>query len=203
MAFLVAAVIVPATGHAEAQVDGADPFDGADVPARIPVRAKASAARPWSSNRSVLALNLGLGSAIGELGATYAFWPTRFFSAEMGFGAGLTGTQYSLMGKFSAGREDSRLHFVAGVGVSYASGTSRAPDPSVWLNLDLAGLEVRSAKGFVFFLAGGFTIGMAGGKINADMITDSDCSPFPACQYRSKVPGLAEPQFRLGIGRWF
>jgi hypothetical protein len=210
MAFLAGTVIVSATSHADTTgALGALP-DEFEIPADAPVSSppprattRTSAAAGWGRNRSVVAFDLGMGSAVGFLGPTYAFSPLPFLSTEVGVGLGITGAQYSLMQKLAIGRVQSTIRFSSGVGVSYASGSTGAPDPSVWLNLDLAGLEVRAASHFVFFLSGGVTIGLAGGKLDDHVMGGDDCSPYPDCKYTAKVRGFFAPQFRLGLGRWF
>ena len=210
MALLASTVIISATSHADTTgALGALP-DEFETPADAPVSSPppkattpTSAAAGWGRNRSVVAFNLGIGSAVGFLGPTYAFSPLPFLSTEVGVGLGITGAQYSLMQKIAIGGVQSTIRFSSGVGVSYASGSTAAPDPSFWLNLDLAGLEVRAASHFVFFLSGGVTIGLAGGKLDDNVMGGDDCSPYPDCKYTAKVRGFVAPQFRLGLGRWF
>ena len=170
----------PYLGHAIAQ-DGLGPAPG------------------WIGYRSMVAFNLGLGSAIGNIGATAALWPLSFLGTEVGVGGGLTGTQFSLMEKIGLGGAASIIRFVGGAGVAYATGSSRAPGGSVWLNVDAAGLEIRSNSHATFFLAAGFTVGLAGGGIKG---LGKDCSPLPECAM-SNLPGKIYPQARAGIGRWF
>ena len=153
---------------------------------------------PWRGARSLLALNFGLGSAVGEVGITYAFWPLRFLGTELGIGKGVTGTQYSVMQKFGLGSGDVPLRFICAIGVAYATGTASQPGSRVWLNLDLAGLEIRAASHFVFFLAGGFTVGLAGpGLSPCDPCVASESKPEP------KLAGFFAPQMRVGFGGWF
>jgi hypothetical protein len=159
----------------------------------------------WTGYRFVLAYNLGLGSAIGEAGATAAFWPTSFTGTEVGVGLGNTGTQYSLVQKFAVGSPPRATRFVFGAGVAYATGSQHTTGSIVWLNLDLAGLEVRTRRHFVFFLAGGLTAGLTGGKFDGTIgPSESDCSPYPSCLQRSKAAGYVAPQLRMGlVGGWF
>jgi hypothetical protein len=159
----------------------------------------------WTGYRFVLAYNLGLGSAIGELGATAAFWPTSFTGTEVGLGIGNTGTQYSLMQKFALGSPPRATRFVFGAGIAYASGSQHTTGSIVWLNLDLAGLEMRTRRHFVFFLAGGLTVGLTGGKFDGTIgPSESDCSPYPSCMQSSKASGYVAPQLRMGlVGGWF
>ena len=161
----------------------------------------------WMGYRIVLALNLGLGSAIGECGVSGAFWPTSVTGTEFGLGIGGTGMQYSLMQKFALGSPSRTTRFVSGAGIAYATGSQYTTSSIVWLNLDLAGLEVRTRQHFVFFLAGGLTVGLTGGKLDGTIgPSENDCSPYPSClqSYWSKVPGYVAPQLRMGlVGGWF
>jgi hypothetical protein len=140
-----------------------------------------------------------LGSAIGELGATAALWPLPFLGTEIGAGRGFTGTQFSLMEKLGLGVYSSIIRFEAGAGIAYATGSSRAPGGSVWLNVDAAGLELRTSSQVTFFLAAGVTVGLAGGWIKG---LGKDCSPLPECAM-DRLPGKVYPQARAGIGHWF
>jgi hypothetical protein len=161
---------------------------------------------PWRGTRSLVALNFGLGSAVGEVGITYAFWPLRFLGIELGIGKGVTGTQYSVMQKFGLGSGDAPLRFICAIGVAYATGTASQPGSRVWLNLDLAGLEIRAASHFVFFLAGGFTVGLAGpGLSPIDFGIRFPCDPCVASESKPepKLAGFFAPQMRVGFGGWF
>ena len=201
-AFSLVTFMLPAAGYANAQSTPVDRWTGRYEPAPPPPPPD-PIAHGWDSWRSVLALNVGLGSAVGYFGFTYALSPVPFTSREVGIGTGITGKQYSLMQKLALGGSASTVRFISGVGISRATGSNRAPDPSLWLNLDVAGLEVRTARHFVFFLSAGYTIGLTGGKFNDQLITEDDCSPYPDCTYPSKVPGYRSPQFRMGFGGWF
>jgi len=157
--------------------------------------------KPWAPFQTTLGFNLGVGSAIGIIGATVSFSPMPILLCEAGIGQGLSGTQLSIMQKLAVGAEDSTVRFVTGAGVSWGSGSDTFPDPSLWLNLDLVGMEIRTARGFVFFLAGGATIGLAGGKFSYDL--HEDCGDPPACSFSNKVAGVASPQGRMGFAIWF
>jgi hypothetical protein len=67
------------------------------------------------------------------------------------------------------------------------------------------GLEVRTRRHFVFFLAGGLVAGLTGGKFDGTIgPSESDCSPYPSCLQRSKAAGYVAPQLRMGlVGGWF
>ena len=189
-------------------------FEGADFDFSYPTRlADPSAsppgpsdtvthsAKPWAEHQSTLGLNLGFGSAVGTAGVTFAFSPTSFLVSEIGIGQGFSGTQFSVMQKVVAGSDDSVVRFVTGAGLSLGSGSDTFPNPSFWLNLDLAGMEIRATNGFVFFLAGGATIGLAGGKFSYDLY--EDCGSPPACSFRNNVRGHIGPQGRMGFAFWF
>ena len=204
--------VAPGTSGNRQQGSPDQSVDEFETPVRRPARPLPTQARDsasttapgWTGYRGELAFNLGIGSAIGEVGVTGAFWPAPFLGTEVGLGYGVTGTQYSLMEKVAVGRPDSAIRFVSGAGVAFASGSSYSPERSLWLNLDAAGLEVRSKRHFVFFLAGGLTIGLAGGRFQGGLMPETDCSPYPDCTLRSKVPGYLAPQLRLGLlGFWF
>jgi hypothetical protein len=118
----------------------------------------------WRNRRSTLALNLGLGSAVGLVGLTYSYLPVSMLETEVGFGLGSLGSQFSVMEKLVIGGGSTR--FIMGAGLAYS------PAPGVfghdirhrdlWLNLDVAGLEYRHKGGFVFFLAAGDTHAFGG-----------------------------------------
>lgn len=92
---------------------------------------------------------------------------------------------------------------VFGIGVSYADGSSWAPGGSVWLNVDLAGVEIRASNHFHCFFAAGFTYGLAGNQMQTKMGNGGDCSSKPACALDSIVQGHWAAQTRMGLGRWF
>ena len=166
-----------------------------------PLSSAVHSGKPWDRFQTTLGFNLGIGSAIGIIGATVSFSPTPMLLWEAGIGQGLSGTQLSIMQKLALGAEDSTVRFVAGAGISWGSGSETFPDPSLWLNLDLVGMEIRTARGLVFFLAGGATVGLAGGKFSYDL--HEDCGNPPACSFRNEVAGVASPQGRMGFAVWF
>src|SRR5512140_2886977 len=157
----------------------------------------------WVGYRTAFSVNVGLGSAVGEMGATIAFWPLPFLGTEVGAGTGFTGSQYSVMGKVAAGSASSASRFAARLGIAYADGSVRAPGHSFWLNLDIAGFETRLGRHLQFFCAGGVTYGLSGGKLQSTLMVESDCSPYPDCTYNAKVRGYLAPQVRTGFGAWF
>jgi hypothetical protein len=150
----------------------------------------------WRDRTSTVCLNLGLGSAIGELGLTYAFAPWMPLETELGIGNGLTGTQLSLMEKVVLGHGRTRV--VAGVGVAYSP--RRGPSWELrtshwWLNLDLVGFEMRTQRHLTFSFAFGMSL-ILGPPI---LLFDSDCSG-DQCDHE-KTDGF--PQLRFAIGPWF
>jgi hypothetical protein len=206
---LLAAFLGSAVRHASAMgLEGADSdFLAPSRPAELspapqdPSSSSTRLAKPWDKYQSTLGLNLGIGSAIGVVGVTLAFSPTSFLISEIGIGQGFSGTQFSVMQKVAAGSDDSVVRFISGAGFSLGSGSDTFPHPSLWLNLDLAGMEIRTLKGFVFFMAGGLTLGLAGGKFSYDLY--EDCGNRPACSFRNNVRGYVGQQGRVGLAFWF
>ena len=207
---LLATTLVPVSGRAGetndvAQITGESgatpawprwPLPGRGVPDEPP-------APGWVGYRTIVAFNLGLGSAVGGLGGTVGLWPLPFLGTELGIGLGFTGTQYSLMEKLALGSSSSVARFLSGVGVSYADGSSWAPGGSVWLNVDVVGVEIRSSSHFDCFFVGGFTYGLAGNRLQTKPGGGGDCSDKPECALDSIVQGYFAPQTRMGLGWWF
>ena len=156
--------------------------------------------KPWDTHQTTIGVNLGLFSAVGLLGVTGSFSPASFLESEIGVGYGFSGYQLSAMQKLTV-EISATLRFVTGAGLSFGTGSRLFPDPSLWLNLDLLGIEVRAASGFVFFLSSGITTGVAGGKFSYDL--HEDCGNPPSCSFRHNVPGAVSPQMRLGFAFWF
>jgi hypothetical protein len=125
--------------------------------------------QPYGKRRAAVAFNLGIGSAVGEIGVTGGYATTSFLQTELGIGVGFTGMQIS----------------------------------SLWLNVDLAGMEIRTARNFVFFVAGGFTTGLLGGRLNTKELAFHGDECYEPTSCNSKIPGLTGPQGRIGLGRWF
>ena len=172
---------------------------GSAGPTSPPSAADAISA-PWGRYRSVVAFDLGLGSAVGLIGLTYAFSPVPWLETEIGLGRGITGTQYSAMQKFTLGAQ--RTHFVAGVGVSRSSGGYETVNgdtdhgPIWWLNFDLLGFEIRGSGHAVFFLVGGATATL--GPEMSRLFWDCERGPN-ACGPGHRI----FPQARAGVGGWF
>ncbi len=91
-----------------------------------------------------------------------------------------------------------------GAGLSYGGGSHEFPDSSLWLNLDLAGLEFRGRRGLVLFIATGTTIGLAGGTY-MDPI-QNDCGKTYCRNAVGKFfPQMASPEIsvtRSACTRW-
>ena len=144
--------------------------------------------------------NMGIASAIGEMGGTFTYAPVPELQIELGAGLGFSGLQLSLMPKVSAGTSHHRL--TLGLGPSVGIGTNRNPSVtcvSYWLHAE-AGYELRSASGLSFLIAVGLGKGLGGtmpGSPGPGMDTADAVSPQSASQ-RSVFP-----QGRIALGRWF
>jgi hypothetical protein len=144
--------------------------------------------------------NMGIASAIGEMGGTFTYAPAPELQIELGAGLGFSGFQLALLPKISAGSSHHRL--TLGIGPSVGIGTNRSPSVtcvSYWLNAE-AGYEYRSASGFAFLVALGIGKGLAGtmpGSPVTGLDTADAVTPLSASQ-RS-----AFPQGRIAFGRWF
>lgn len=143
--------------------------------------------------------DVGVGSAIGGLGAALVVAPVDHAQIEVGTGLGASGVQLSVMPKLTIG--GSRDHFVAGAGVSVAFPwrAMTATGHPVWLNVDAAGYEHMSKHGFAFLVAVGFTGGLGGGTV-CDFRHNAVCDD--ATQL-TEVTNVWIPQFRLGFGYAF
>ena len=141
---------------------------------------------------NVFASQIGVFSALGELGVAYSRELGDLAELEAGAGLGLTGVQLSLMGKVGWSSAPSR--FVSGVGAAYAlpaSSMAYASD-GVWLNVDVIGYEWRLKSGWYFSVAGGGTYALSG----IDKCPDA----FPCS---TTVRGSVAPQARFGVGTTF
>jgi hypothetical protein len=193
-----AAVLAAAVPSAVA--GGVDPLPDPDSwgPTEVPPSPSPSGgsqAQPWKRYQTAFALNLGIGSAVGSLGLTCSFLASSLLSTEIGVGIGISGAQFSAMQKVLLGW--GRTRFVAGAGLSYGSGNHDFPFESLWLNLDLAGVEFRTWRGLVLSLAAGATMGLVGGDY-IDPI-QNDCGRT----YCGNSVGKLLPQYRMGVGFWF
>jgi hypothetical protein len=148
--------------------------------------------------RNRVGVELGVGSALGELGVSYLYAPAQRFRLEGGLGWGFSGVQLSFMPKVVAG--SGTCGFVAGFGPSLAlggphaeTGPSHEPQPGVipFLNLDVPGLECHSDAGFSFQATLGLTMTLA--TFHYD-VTDVGTTVHA---------GSVFPQLRFGLGYWF
>jgi hypothetical protein len=169
-------VAAPISGRAQALADG-------DAPA------------PRSNT---IRLDVGVASAIGDLGITFTRTLGGVVQIEAGVGTGFSGTQLSLMPKIALGSQD--VQFVAGAGLSVAIPTNplHSTGHPLWLNVDAVGLELISPHGFTFLAAAGITLGLGGGGLCTNL--------FDGCDPGEKLPSVANewgPQFRVGWGYTF
>ena len=188
--------VLPATALATESSDGSEGSS-----ARAPLAVGASDAYP--RQHGVFA-NLGVFSAVGFGGLTYAYAVSENWAVEAGLGLGLTGVQLSLMPKLAFGRNH---RFVVGLGPSVGSMLDGQNTTSLWLNGDL-GYEFRDDNGFSVSFVGGFTKGIAGfghaHRIHSAHILEiSDHLPIKIefIETREKVDAvLTELEMRAGSG---
>jgi hypothetical protein len=208
---LLALVLVPSILTAEphlARAQSADFFSdsaqrhiepsglSAAPPSPQPSTERNPLVKPWSEHQVTAALNLGIGSAVGTLGMTFSFIPTRFLATEIGLGLGSSGVQLSAMQKVVLGEGDT-IRFLGGAGISYSDGGHDFPTSTLWLNVDLATMEIRSRSGLVVFFGGGVTTALAGGTYRDPI--QNDCGKT----YCGNAVGAVFPQGRAGVGVWF
>jgi hypothetical protein len=144
-----------------------------------------------------LGFDVGVASAVGEIGLAYQYAPSSRWRLEGGLGWGFSGVQLSAMPKVAFGGACSLL-LGAGpslaVGGPYAqSGSAHQPQPKVigWLNVDVPGVECHSDAGISFEAALGVTLALT--SFHYD-ITDVGATIHA---------GNLLPQARLGLGWWF
>ena len=150
--------------------------------------------------KSRLQANLGLGSAVGEIGASYTYAPLPEIQIELGTGLGYTGFQFSFMPKLSlALNRSDRL--VLGAGPSASLDFATGPDHTYlgyWLHTEV-GYEHRTPSGFSVLVAAGITYGLGGerrGRCSADCGGDTRT-------WNEPIAGEMFPQARIAFGRWF
>jgi hypothetical protein len=158
-------------------------------------RGDATPALPDHHHR--IAFHLGWGSAVGELGVTYAHDVGPHFQLEAGAGMGVTGYQLSVMPKLVFGGGTRR--FVMGVGAAAGLttrddahvGPDHEPKPPLvwWLNADLLGYEYHAAGGGLFVVAVGLTTNL--NAFHYDFFGDEG---------GTSGPGTLYPQVRIGGG---
>lgn len=146
------------------------------------------------TRKNQMALHVGLGSAVGYLGATYAHEPLQLLQLEGGVGLGFSGTQLSAMPKLViCGGSNC---FISGAGVSLSIPTSSAATGfPTWLNVDAVGYEYRSPSGTSFTCAAGFGVGLGGGQACTGAVDCGDPTP--------NVRGHWFLQSRVGVGVWY
>jgi hypothetical protein len=99
--------------------------------------------------------NLGMGSAVGNVGLTLGYLWTRDLELEFGIGRGYSGAQFSVMPKALLGSTPLRL--VLGLGPSLSTNTD---GQQVWINGE-AGVGLVGRRLFAT-LTGGLTYLLAG-----------------------------------------
>jgi hypothetical protein len=129
--------------------------------------ARGAQAETPTMHENAIALNLGLGSAVGLFGVTFDRFIGPNAVLETGAGLGFTGPQLSIMPKLAFG--DGHHSFLSGVGVAAGiygdqpgyEGPEHSPKPPIvwWVNADLAGYQYRGERGY-FLLAAGFTMNL-------------------------------------------
>jgi len=183
----VCTVILPAAAHA--QVEASDALIGT-------VRNRTGETTP----KSRLQANLGLGSPVGEIGASYTYAPLPEIQIELGTGLGYTGFQFSVMPKLALALNKSE-RFVVGAGPSASLDLATGPNHTYhgyWLHTEV-GYEHRTASGFSLLVAAGITYGLGGemrGQCSADCAGDTRT-------WNEPIAGKMFPQARIAFGRWF
>ena len=145
--------------------------------------------------------NLGLASAVGEVGGTLTYSPVPAFQIELGVGLGITGLQLSVMPKLSLGHLP-RYHLILGLGPSLSGlhkDSQGVVQYSVWLNGEV-GYEYRSPGGFAFLVAGGFTYAVASDQTYKSCYAYCDSDQIYPLRH---FAGSIYPQGRIAFGRWF
>ena len=113
--------------------------------------------------RNAVALNVGVASAIGEIGLTYMLTPLPPIELEVGLGQGYSGTQLSFMWKLSFGSRNHRA--TTGIGIaSTVAGSQVTRDNPLWLNVDSSGTSF-AATARSSSLAAGLFKGLGGGAV--------------------------------------
>ena len=131
---------------------------GEAATARADVDADAS-----SAPRNRVALDLGVGSAIGGVGLTYNYAFSPMFRGEAGVGWGFSGVQLSVMPKVAL--HGHGCAFTSGIGGAVAlggpsveEGHGPAPSSVPWLNFDAFGVECPGWGGLSGSVALGLTM---------------------------------------------
>jgi len=168
----------------------------ASAGARAADSVPAAIASPAPEPRTGIGLDVGIGSALGELGVTLTESVGRVARLELGAGVGVSGYQLSFMPKIALGQPHD--HFVAGVGLSVAFPDNAyiASGHPIWLNVDALGYEHRFDTGIAISSTVGFSGGLGGGRL---------CFPPDGCeeQFQEPVTHWWFPQARVGLAYWF
>jgi hypothetical protein len=162
---------------------------------------------PSGEPAAQLSLDVGFASAVGEMGAALALFPSwaRWLELEVGAGWGATGVSLSFMPKYVL-RTSERNRFTTGVGIAVSLGSEASegshlflasPGAIGWVNVDAFGLEHRLGDRFVLSFAGGVAIGLNGNYCIAD------CHPNDLVSDPKSLAGAIVPQARVGIGFLF
>ena len=156
----------------------------------------AAAAAPLPETTGEIRIDVGAGSAIGEVGLSAAYDIGAHAQLEGAVGYGALGLQLSLMPKLVLGNSRDRL--VSGVGLTLATplGGGASDVSSLWLTVDLAGYEHRFGGGTVAFVAAGVSIHVSG---SGPLIwTDGDEGDSGTGDALEVIP-----QVRAGFGWWY
>jgi hypothetical protein len=145
--------------------------------------------------RNAVALDVGVASAVGEVGVTYAFRVLTALEVEVGLGWGYSGAQASVMPKLSFGTSAHRVTTGAGLANTFAASAITRGNPT-WLNVDVLGYEYRSPGHLFLSAAAGFFWGVSGGTV-----CTGDCEG--GNQHGEAVTRLVRPQGRLAAGLTF
>jgi hypothetical protein len=161
---------------------------------------------PLEESHHRFGLDAGIGSAIGFIGATYAFAPVTPLLLEAGIGYGGSGLQLSAMPKLALGLLEDRFILGAGWSMGIVPGTPKTGSPCTgacandatgnivhFVNVDV-GYEHRNTQHFSMQ----FSIGMWGiVAANGPNLSCRISSPIIGCQNND-----VSFQARFGVGYW-
>lgn len=183
----VCTLLLPATVHAQVNVRDAPMVSTRNATGE-------------DTQKSRLQANLGLGSPVGEIGASYTYAPVPKLQIELGTGLGYTGFQFSVMPKLALALNKTD-RFVFGAGPSASLDLATGPNHTYhgyWLHTEV-GYEHRTASGFSVLVAAGITYGL-GGEMRARC--SADCAGDTPT-WNEPIAGKMFPQARIAFGRWF
>jgi len=201
---ILAASLLPAVALGQALAPApvpAYPTEPAPPPLPPPPVAR-YAAPPRAPELDVAALanvvrgDFGLGSAIGEIGASYTRTFADLFGIEGGLGWGFSGVQLSLMPKLFLGSAHHRL--VLGVGPSVGVPTESRDSsgdpthPIAYVNVEF-GYDLRTESGVAFEITLGATT----------VVSHTHWSTFCIDSCEVVRGGDVFPTLRIGVGHWF